>query len=175
MLSRVRSWFTGKIYSYKYKFNWIGIFTSPFKAPKIWCHIGKVRVGFPYFLPRRLNKDRKFVRKKIGFSACGLGYKTKWTENDYRHEWDPCYGFVFCGLQIAITFHLHTAIWESWLLYNHFRNLGMSKEDSLASAREVNPNVWVSGDGVKTDYFLKGLRKYWYDRFRTADAISGDT
>lgn len=157
-----------------YKFNWVRIYKSPFKPPRIIFYLGRVRVGFPYFFPRRLNKDRKFVRKKIGFSACGLGYKTKWTETDYRHEWNPCYGFVFFNFQIAVTFHLHTCIWESWLLYNHFRNLGMSKEDSLASAREINPNVWTS-DGVKTDYFLKGLKKKYYEWFRAIDELSRDT
>lgn len=161
IINKVVELFGEFYYAAEYKFNWVGIYASPFKAPKVLIHAGPVRVGFPYFLPRRVNKDRKFVRKKIGFSACGLGYKTKWTENDYRHEWDPCYGFVFCGLQIAIKFHLHTAIWESWLIYeNCTEGVPLNR---LRKCRKLNPNVWTSNEG-KTDYFLEGLK----DKYRNA-------
>ena len=146
-----------------YKFNWVRIYKSPFKPPRIKFYLGPVRVGFPYFFPRRLNKDRKFVRKKIGFSACGLGYKTKWTSHDYRHEWNPCYGFVFFNFQIAVTFHLHTAIWESWLIYENCTEV--VPVNRLRKCRKLNPNVWVSGGGIKTDYFLKGLKNKYKDAF----------
>lgn len=146
-----------------YKLKWLSIIGSPFKFPEVRFYFGKTRVGFPYFLPRRLNKNRKFVRKKIGFSACELGYKTKWTSHDYRHEWDPCYGFVFFNFQIAIRFHLHTAIWESWLIYeNCTEGVPINR---LRKCRKINPNVWESGDGVKTDYFLKGLKKKYHGYF----------
>ena len=34
------------------------------------------------------------VPLKIGFSFCGLGYKTKWTDTDYRYEYGPVFSFV---------------------------------------------------------------------------------
>lgn len=144
-----------------YKFNWVRVYKSPFKPPRIKFYLGKVRVGFPYFLPRRLNKNRNFVKKKIGFSACGLGYKTKWTPSDYRFEWQPCYGFVFYKLQFCIWFIKDPQEWESWLLYRHFRRRGLSNLDALVKTRETNPNVWVSykdGAQEKTDWFLKSLK-----------------
>lgn len=157
--------------SLKYRLEWLKIVNSPFKFPKIRFYFGKIRVPTPYFLPRRWVKGeggglKAVPAKWFKLDLVPLGYKTKWRETDYRHEWDAIWSFVFFNLQIAIRFHLHTCIWESWLLYNHFRNLGMSKEDSLASAREINPNVWESADGtVKTDYFLLGLKNKYKDAF----------
>lgn len=156
--------------SLKYRLEWLKIINSPFKFPKVLFYFGKIRVGTPFFLPRIWKKNPDTGNMKavparwFKLDLVALGYKTKWRETDYRHEWDAMVSLVFCGLQIAIRFHLHTCIWESWLLYNHFRNLGMSKEDSLASAREINPNVWTS-DGVKTDYFLRGLKNKYKDAF----------
>ena len=54
-------------------------------------------------------KNYRFpVPLKVGFSYCGLGWKTKWDEYDFRHEWNPVLSFVFFGYQIAMTvYHKH--------------------------------------------------------------------
>ena len=44
------------------------------------------------------------VPKKIGFDFVGLGWKTKWSDTDYRFEWAPVWSFVFLKWQIAIMF-----------------------------------------------------------------------
>lgn len=161
-MKKIKEWF-------KYEFDWISIYNSPFKSPKINVYIGKRCIGFPYFLPRTLGKDGVFRRKHLGFSSCGLGYKTKWSSTGYRHEWNPSYGFIVWDFQVAITFSLDCRIWESWLLYRHFRRDGLSNLDALVKTRETNPNVWVSRDNegieVKTDWFLKGLKKRFRDYF----------
>ena len=59
------------------------------------------------------------VPLKVGFSYCGLGWKTKWTNTDFRHEWNPTLSFVFFGYQIALTAYseYHSHYWECWLYY----------------------------------------------------------
>jgi hypothetical protein len=65
------------------------------------------------------------VPKKIGFDFVQLGWKTKWSETDYRFEWSPTWSFVFWKWQIALKFlgpdSMSTShYWEAWLYYkNH--------------------------------------------------------
>jgi len=40
------------------------------------------------------------VPLKVGFSYCGLGWKTKWTSEDFRHEWNPVLSFVFSDIKL---------------------------------------------------------------------------
>lgn len=155
--------------SLRYRLEWLKIVNSPFKFPKVRFYFGKIRVGTPYFLPRRWynNHEKPGYLKAVPawwfkLDVVPLGYKTKWTETDYRHEYDPRLSLVICGLQIAIRFHLDPRVWESWLIYeNCTEGVPLNR---LRKCRKINPNVWES-NGVKTDYFLKGLKKCWYENF----------
>lgn len=42
-----------------YKFNWINILFSPFERPNITFYLGDIKMGTPYFLPRRSIKISK--------------------------------------------------------------------------------------------------------------------
>ena len=70
-------------------------------------------------------KNHRFpVPKKIGFDFVGLGYKTKWSNTDYRFEWGPIWSFVFFKWQIALMFggpdSMSTShYWEAWLYYKN--------------------------------------------------------
>jgi hypothetical protein len=44
------------------------------------------------------------VPKKIGFDFTRLGWKTKWSSDDYRFEWSPSISFVFFKWQVVVTF-----------------------------------------------------------------------
>jgi hypothetical protein len=107
------------------KLAFLKAFNSPFKRPKLKWYCGKTQIGTPYFLPRKWVKDPdkpgylKFVPKKIGFDFVGLGYKTKWTDTDYRFEWAPLLSFVFFGYQIAVMVIAPEQhhYWEAWLYY----------------------------------------------------------
>lgn len=140
-------------------YDWLRIIGSPFKFPRPIFYFGKIRVGTPYFLPRYWRKDRYKRAWWFKLDVVGLGYKTKYTEFNYRHEWDPVLSLVLFGMQFAVTFYLHTCIWESWLIYD--RCTEGVVENRLRKCRKINPNAWVDGKGVKTDYFLKGLKKKW--------------
>ena len=98
------------------------------------------------------------VPLKVGFSMCGLGWKTKWDEYDFRHEWNPVISFVFFGYQIAVTFYHphHSHYWESWLCYEYRSDKNKSKRKRIAFCRRKCPQKWSSGSGedkVTTDYW----------------------
>ena len=84
------------------------------------------------------------VPLKVGFSYCGLGWKTKWTDTDFRHEYSPILSFVFFGYQIAIRFyHEHGShFWESWLYYEYATDHKLSKKERVELCKKEFPNVW---------------------------------
>lgn len=150
------------------KFEWLRIYNSPFKPPKIHFYIGKIRHGVPYFFPRRWvrNKDGKTQRpvpKKIGFDFVALGWKYKWDE--VRHEWNPIWSFVFFKWQIAVYFtfpECNTHYWECWLIYYLHTDKSLSPKERIEQAKEKFPCVWSvrDGEGRKTVcYWDKILKK----------------
>ena len=110
-------------------------------------------------------KHKHFVPLKVGFSSCSLGWKTKWTSTDFRHEWNPVISFVFFGYQIAATFyHEHSShYWESWLCYEYASDEKQSKRERIAFCRKECPQTWtrLHKDGTKetTDYWNLILKK----------------
>ena len=98
------------------------------------------------------------IPKKIGFDFVGLGYKTKWTDTDYRFEWSPIFSFVFFGLQIAVMVipPEQNHYWEAWLYYeNNTDKTKSSKERIKQCKEEFSMQYRVSKDGVETkiDYY----------------------
>lgn len=95
---KIKAWWKYDIF---YKLEWMRIYFSPFKPIVPRFYIGKISVGTPYFYPRKWVKDKekpgylKAIPRKIGFDFVTLGWKTKWEETDYRHEWNPIWSFVF--------------------------------------------------------------------------------
>jgi hypothetical protein len=101
---------------------------------------------------------KKAVPLKVGFSSCGLGWKTKWNEYDFRHEWNPVISFVFFGYQIAMTVYHphHSHYWESWLCYEYRSDKNKSKRKRVNFCRRKCPQKWSTGSGenkVVTDYW----------------------
>lgn len=141
------------------KFKFLKAFNSPFKRPRLKWYFGEVAIGTPYFFPRKAIKDPdkpgylKFVPKKIGFDFVGLGYKTKWTDTDYRFEWGPLWSFVFFKWQIAVSFNVpHPEhYWVCWLTYENDTDKDLPVEVRIKIAKEINPEIWTSsrGEGKK--------------------------
>ena len=193
-------------------FEWINILNSPFVRPRVNIYIGKVAVGTPYFLPRRLVKPtlrqaaeraleqivdaerfnernanntyrkrvptfleardevmrgRIFVPRRFGFDFVRLGYKTKWSDTDYRFEWSPIWSFVFWKWQIAVTFTSprgevgsNDAYWESWLYYAY--NTKGTRKERVEQLKEFNPgDATIYRDGVpqEVNYYDVVLKK----------------
>lgn len=155
----------------------INYFFSPFVRPKLKFYFGEVKIGLPYFMPRRLVRDsqnpgqKKFVNKKFGFDFCRLGWKTKWTETDFRFEWSPIISFVFFKYQIAIIIEAEHPdhYWESWLYYHYMTDKNKTTRQRVEECIENYPQMgfpFKSGsisnnDDNKTDYYQLILKKKW--------------
>lgn len=176
-----------KVYWFFRSLEWMRVYFSPFKPIIPRLYIGKIAIGTPYFLPRRLVKatperaheatkqyiDReesynklnpKYARTiksyeeifetkmrclytkplTIGFSFCGLGFKTKWTSTDFRHEWNPVWSFVCFGYQIALMFipENDCHFWECFLYYSRDTDKSKSRGERIKQARKEFPCRW---------------------------------
>ena len=82
--------------------------------------------------------------KIIGFDFVSLGWKTKW--NDYRHEWNPMWSFVFFKWQIALMFIPENDMhyWECWLYYSKETDMSKSREERIKQAREKYSCKWTT-------------------------------
>jgi hypothetical protein len=96
----------------------------------------------------------KAVPLKVGFSYCSLGYKTKWTDTDYRHEWNPVLSFVFFGYQITLTFYspYRSHYWEAWLYYEYATDKTKSKHERIEQCRKEHSQTWTVAGG-EIDYY----------------------
>ena len=100
-----------------------------------------------------------FFPKRFGFDFVGLGYKTKWSDIDYRFEWSPVWSFVFWKWQIALTFTGprsggNSQYWESWLYYRKFTK-GTRKERVAQCKKDFSQTytVFKSGEESTVDYY----------------------
>lgn len=136
------------------KLTYLKILNSPFKPFKLKWYIGKTRIGTPYFFPRKI-VGNKFVSKKIGFDSCDLGWKTKWSDDDFRFEWQPVYSFVFFGYQIALMVVAPDdadAYWEAWLYYELRTDKTKSKQKRIEQCKKEFPQTWIIYHKQPTEY-----------------------
>jgi hypothetical protein len=85
------------------------------------------------------------VPLKVGFSYCSLGWKTKWSDTDFRHEWNPVFSFVFFGYQIALTIYSphRSHYWEAWLYYEYATDKTKSKRERIEQCRKECNQTWT--------------------------------
>jgi len=133
------------------------------KATKVSQMSGSIYFGKdPNTMVDEFMKYTKAVPLKVGFSYCSLGWKTKY--DDYRHEWNPIFSFVFFGYQIALTVYspYHSHYWESWLYYEYRTDKTKSKRERIEQCRKEAPQTWTSHrhdeEPVTTDYYTKILK-----------------
>jgi hypothetical protein len=144
-------------------FKWLKVLNSPFKLFRIKFYVGKTQVGVPYFLPRKW-VNHKPVPLKIGFSYCGLGWKTKWSSTDFRYEWGPVLSFVFLGYQIALMVGQKDVshYWEAWLYYEYATDKTKSKRERIEQCRKEFSQTWtISSYGKEDetiDYYTRILK-----------------
>lgn len=111
------------------------------------------KLGYEYAVP-----------KKIGIDLVGLGWKTKWSDTDYRFEWAPLFSFVFFGYQVAVTVLApeQHRYWEAWLYYERDTDTTKSRRERIAQCRaefSLKCTVWNGGTESKVDYYESVLRK----------------
>ena len=90
----------------------------------------------------------------VGFSYCSLGWKTKWSDTDFRHEWNPIFSFVFFGYQIALTIYSphRSHYWEAWLYYEYATDKTKSKRERIEQCRKEHNQTWTVAGG-EIDYY----------------------
>jgi hypothetical protein len=149
------------------KLSFIKALWSPFKPFKLKWYCGKIAIGTPYFFPRVVDKKiNRFKLKKIGFDFVGLGWKTKWSDTDYRFEWNPVWSFVFFKWQIAVMFIApeQDRYWEAWLYYERNTDKSKSKTERIAQCRKEFNLTWKTSSLSKQtsetiDYYTRVLKK----------------
>lgn len=67
------------------RINWIKVFWSPFKRPKIKWYLGPIAVGVPYFFPRKWRKISKEEAMRLAEIQVAKPYITKPLEYWYNH------------------------------------------------------------------------------------------
>lgn len=84
------------------------------------------------------------VTKKIGLDFVGLGWKTKWSSTDYRHEWNPMWSFVFFKWQICLFFVVphDYHYWTSWLFYELNTDKKQSQQKRIQHCIKEFPQIW---------------------------------
>jgi hypothetical protein len=87
----------------------------------------------------------KAVPLKFGFSSCGLGWKTKWSDTDYRYEYGPVLSFVCLGYQIALSIgHKHPDhYWTAWLYYEYNTDKTKSKKERIEQCKKDFPQTYI--------------------------------
>ena len=134
------------------------------KATKVAQMSGSIYFGKdPETIVDQFINYTKAVPIKIGFDWCSLGYKTKWTNTDFRYEWGPVFTFVFFGYQIAMMVgHKHPShYWECWLYYEYATDKTKSKRERVAQCRAEFNQTWTcSKDGKDEviDYYERILK-----------------
>ena len=133
------------------------------KATKVSQMSGSIYFGKdPNTMVDEFMRYTKAVPLTVGFSYCSLGWKTKY--DDFRHEWNPIFSFVFFGYQIALTVYspYHSHYWESWLYYEYRTDKTKSKRERIEQCRKEAPQTWTSyrhdEEPVTTDYYTKILK-----------------
>ena len=102
------------------------------------------------------------VPLKVGFSFCGLGWKTKY--DSIRFEYNPVWSAVCFGYQIALIFRPEHDMryWESYLFYSKATDKSKSTKERIEEAVREFPNIWTShsaGKEEKINYWDLVLKK----------------
>lgn len=106
------------------------------------------------------------VPKKIGFDFVSLGYKTKWSNTDYRFEWSPRFSFVFFKWQIALTIVPieNNHYWEAWLYYNyHTKGTQRERIEQCKKEFPLKFTIWEKDTKRSVDYYDVILK----DKYKT--------
>jgi hypothetical protein len=101
--------------------------------------------------------------KRFGFDFVSLGWKTKWTDTDFRFEWAPLISFVFFKWQIVLFFTAPEPdrYWEAWLYYELCTDKSKSKKERIEQCKKGFPLNYTVSDGKtkeSVNYYDKILK-----------------
>jgi len=171
MIKKIKDYFWYIKYFYKELYFFKALF-SPFKPFKLDFYFGDIEKGVPYFLPRKVNKKtNKFEQTKwFGINYCFLGYKTKWTNDDFRFEWKPRFSIVLLKKQFCITVVVENPYhyWESFLYYEKRTDKKLSKEERIKLTIKYFPQTYTvtsTKDGKYVVNYYELILKEKYLKF----------
>lgn len=158
-------WYIGRIAigtPYFYPRKWVNLTKKEIeiKAQERYAKLekgSKTKVALEHY--RQLYKrEQKVIPKKIGFDFVDLGWKTKWSDTDYRFEYSPLISFVFLKWQITVIFLAPEPghYWTSWLYYENNTDKSKSKKERIEQCKNEFPQNWISyknGDKIKINYY----------------------
>ena len=126
----------------------------------------KIKVTLEHYR-QQYKGSQKAIPKLIGFDFVELGWKTKWTDTDYRFEWSPLISFVFFKWQIAVVFLAPepSHYWESWLYYEFNTDKSKSQKERIEQCQQEFKQNWISyknGVEIKTNYYQFILKEKYY-------------
>jgi hypothetical protein len=142
---------------------------SIFKRPSIGFYFGWIRLGTPYFYPRKWVKadsgSKGIYVKWLWLQTVNLGWKTKWSSEDIRFEWNPAIHFIFLYTQTVI-FLKHAEPDYYWCALILYAKTNGSHEEKVAAVKKQFSFRYITWkDGVEskrdtkkeifTDKFLK--------------------
>ena len=109
-------------------------------------------------------KRKKCVPKKFGFDFVGLGYKTKFSDIDYRFEHGPIFSFVFFNYQFCIIPIVPEMnhYWEPWLYYHYHTDKSLSQKERIELCKKEFPQTYTVSYGTNREsvnYYNKILKK----------------
>lgn len=169
-------WYIGKVAigtPYFYPRKWVNLTNKEIeeKAQKKYNELSeelKEKVTIEHY-KQQYKGTQKSVPKLIGFDFVALGWKTKWTDTDYRFEWAPLISFVFFKWQVAVIFSApeQSHYWESWLYYEYNTDKSKSQKERIKQCQQDFKQNWIGWkDGVetKTNYYQFILKDKYYEK-----------
>jgi len=127
-------------------------FFSPFKRPKLKFYFGNIEMGTPYFYPRKMilsdDKTHYTFKAKVwfGIDFVGLGWKTKWSDIDYRYEYAPLFSLVLFKKQFCIFLHTDEpdSYWTALLYYKYHTLQNHRWKDRVDKLKHDFPLSYIS-------------------------------
>lgn len=158
-----------------YYFWYLKVLNSPLRGLKLKFYYGPIKIGTPYFLPRKTvhHPNGTYVFKEVKyfwFNIIPLGWKTKF--GNYRFEWNPMISFVFFKKQFVIWIQPNTideadsVYWEAFLTYND------TKGDKITRFKQTIRKyscIWISyqdGKKIETDYYFNILKSKYIELYK---------
>lgn len=159
--------------------EFLKVYNSPLKGLKLVWYFGDIKIGHPYFHPRKWVKTKtgsKLVYLEyFGFDWNGLGWKTKWGE--YRHEWSPSFSIIILGKQLNVTIipdidyeKAHaSSYWEAWLYWNYRTDKTLPFYDRMISMFEQYGCTWTGVNKevrFTNDHYLAILNSKYLENYK---------
>lgn len=177
-MKKIKSKIHGIIGNFKYRFSYLRVIFSPLRMFGLYFYFGEIKIGTPYFLPRKFIKDvenpghlKAVPIKYFGINYHMLGWKTKY--DDYRFEYNPGLSIVMFGKQLYIGIFpkiyedRYDIYWEAWLYYKD-TNKKLSIKERLFILFDIYSCTWISSEKGEIDYYPYILKKKYikyYDEF----------